>query len=560
MSARHINKVKKANPHLETLNAYGPTENTTFSTYYKMEGWQQEPVPIGKPIANSTIYILNKSFNLLPVGMEGEIFVGGLGVARGYLNDKKLSTQKFIPDPFRPGGRLYRTGDMGKWLESGDVAFTGRKDKQVKIRGHRIETFEIEDAFNSHPSIEKTIVLTEEMPDGRKCLVAFYTGAPLPAAEWRSLVGKRLPEYMIPARAVHVSEFPLTSNGKANKAKLLALSQTSVGTREEEEPPQTAAEKKVAEIWGEVLGSRNPGVSDNFFHQGGNSLLAVKLISRIKKEFDIKGGMPVSVLFEQPTIKDLAGLISNDRYVTGSYLVSIQPRGNKAPLFLIPGYLFYHNLSRHLGNDQPVFGFEPIPNKTTTETAAHYIRLLQAIQPQGPYFIGGYCAGGIVAYEMAQQLSAAGHEIGMLALFETYTQEGVVSKVSYRYLQQKIQSVTSSLVSSSFDEKLKIMRKESGRAINYIMYRFKKIANKEYTIKPFTGKLALYKAMDGMIGSANDPYMGWKKYCSDENLEVFQVPGNHDTMFKEPHVETLACVLKEQMGKAVYSKAEYEWN
>lgn len=554
LSAKHINNVRQTNPHLEIINVYGPTENSVWSTYYKITDEQIEPVLIGKSIPNSTAYIVDDHMQLLPIGVMGEICLGGIGVARGYINNEEKTKEKFVKDPFRPGGTLYKTGDLGRWLEDGNIEFFGRGDNQIKLRGYRVELGEIEHAIANHESIDEAVVIIQGQTEDDKHLICYYTGQEVSYPDLKIFLKKSLPEYMIPSKLIHLESFPLTHNGKLNRSELQSKAKSAPVKEVKKEvktfsAPANPTEAKLLKIWEDVLDQKNISVTDNFFQLGGHSLLATKLMAKVKTVFN--RNFPVSLFYSTPTIREFAQIISKDVNLKKSNLVPIQPLGNQTPFFVIPGYLFYYHLSKHLGEDQPLYGFEPIPDKSVEEISAIYIQQMQMVQPKGPYFIGGYCAGGIVAYEMARQLVEAGHTVGMLALFEVYTSEGVVSKASLKYVGEKIDDVIDKIKTAPSGSKAAVLFKEFGK-----LFRRRRITPEErYVIKPYQGHIHLFKAIEGMVGSLDEPYMGWKGYCDPSQLEVIEVPGNHDTMFKEPNVSTVAarldeCIFKIKMANA----------
>lgn len=555
-SVTHVNKSTEANPKLLLINAYGPTENTTFSTFFRIEGRQSENIPIGTPVSNSTIYILNNSLTLVPPGITGEIYVGGTGVARGYLNDEALTKQKFLQDPFSKGGRLYKTGDLGRWMPDGNIVIGGRADDQVKLRGHRIELSDIEHAMRSVPFISACAVLLREEPGHKELVAAYQATVPVAPTAVRYAIGKVLPSHMVPSHFIQIEEWPLTRNGKLNKAELLKLFKATAASSHKGIVRHDKVDNELAQLWEETLGHSEIGPEDSFFEIGGDSLRALELMSKVKRNFSVN--LPVSTLFEAPTIRKLAAVIRTQQlpptHEIGSQekqsIVRIQGEGTKPPLFVVPGYLFYHNLSVHLGNDQPLYGFEPVPGLSTEETAAQYILEMKRIQPEGPYHLGGYCAGGIIAYEMARQLVADGQSVGLLALFETYTSDGVVSKVSARYLAEKVTQLINKFFRSSASGRIEALQKELARATAYVSQLFGIRKQKSYAIKPYEGEVLLFAASDGMVGSANDPYMGWRRYCDTARLRVTHVPGNHDTIFKEPHVQVIAARLKELLTRS----------
>ncbi len=553
LSARHVNKVRKALPDLKLINGYGPTENTTFSLTFPVEEDYEDTIPIGRPIANSTVYVLDKKRQPVPVGVQGELYVGGDGVARGYINDPDMTQNRFMADPFRPGARMYKTGDLGKWLRSGVVEFIGRNDNQVKIRGFRIEPGEIESAIISHPQVEDAAVIVKDI-NGEKQLVAFYKSREEIGFDdlYRHLRAT-LTEVMIPGSFTRINEIPLTQNGKTDRKKLSTMITNEVQSVSMV-PPANPVESKLAAIFAEILGKARVGATDNFFHSGGHSLLATRLMARIEKAFNKE--LPLSLLFQAPTVRELSAIIMGPEFNSVG-LVPIQPKGNRTPIFLLPGYLFYYNLSKVLGSSQPLYGFEPIAKFKTEDIARHYIKQIREIQPEGPYFIGGYCASGILAFEMARQLKEAGQEPGWLALFEVYTPEATVAKASGQYLSDKLTYWKAGFMSSSLKGKYKLVTTESAKLFNYFFKNtFRKILN-DYTIKPYDGKMLLFKSKDGMVGSTGDQYMGWSKYCPVENISLIEVPGDHNTIFKDPNVRVIAEKLKECMDQ-VHGQAKVQ--
>jgi amino acid adenylation domain-containing protein len=555
LSVKHIDKIKKALPHLEVINGYGPTENTTFSLYHKIEDINGEDIPIGKPITNTTVYILDKYLNLLPIGVQGEIYVGGKGVARGYINDEKRTQEKFIPDPFNYEGRLYKTGDLGRWLENGTIDFGGRKDSQIKLRGYRIELGEIENAISCHPLIEDAVVILKD-DNGDKKIIGFYlSNTNLTEAEVKTFLRKTLPDFMIPVYLIKKESFPLTSNGKINRQALANSTKNYIKANKTFEFAFSATEEKLVAIFEETLGRDGISITDNFFELGGHSLLATKVMAKIERAFG--QNYPLSILFEAPTIKELSKVIKGDSEIKKTGIISIQPKGNKPPLFLLPGYLFYHNLAKYLGDDQPLYGFEPLNIDRTEEVAAMFIKQMKQIQPTGPYFIGGFCASGIIAYEVAQQLTAAGDEIGLLSLFEVYTPDVTVSKASKKYLSDKFAHWKAAFSYNSFRAKIKLIYNESQKLLQYFLLNQFRSMISDYKLKPYDGKIVLFKALDEIVSSSSpDPYMGWNRYCSAHNITLIKIPGNHNTLFKEPYIAITAAQIKKCLENENYNVEE----
>jgi amino acid adenylation domain-containing protein len=303
----HVSILRALNPAIRIYNEYGPTESTVGCTIKEI-GFKKETILIGKPIANSRVYIVNETEQLLPKGLIGELCIGGDGLARGYLNQEALTKEKFIASPFKAGERLYKTGDLGRWLPDGNIEFIGRKDDQVKIRGYRIELGEIEHAFLNHAAINEAVVLARENEPGEKELAAYITsGIEQDINSLRAYLKERLPAYMIPAHIVQLEAMPITANGKIDKKSLpdpAVDGSTSVGAYV---APRNETEQKLVKIWEEVLQRENIGVKDDFFALGGHSLKALKVIFRVNEEF--KTGVKVSNLFNTSSIEDFAILI-----------------------------------------------------------------------------------------------------------------------------------------------------------------------------------------------------------------------------------------------------------
>jgi amino acid adenylation domain-containing protein len=409
-------------------NMYGPTETTVWSAIHRVARGTGQ-VPIGHPIANTTIYLLDEGRQPVPIGSTGEIYIGGDGVARGYLNRDALTAERFVPDPFGPTGRrLYRTGDLGRQQPDGTIVFLGRADHQVKIRGYRIEPEEIEAVLASHPRIAHAVATAIDDASGEKRLVAHYCtgdGIALGPGDLRRFLADRVPEYLIPSVFVHVHALPLTPNGKIDRRALPVVA-PSTGDRAVV-LPRTDVERELVAMWQRALQLAPISVTDNFFDLGGHSLLAVRLFADISRRFG--RDLPLSTLVHAPTIAHLAEHLRGPlRAGIWGALVPIQPLGDGRPLFVVHGgggtVLFLRDLARHLGGARPLYGLqcEGFDGKHATrlsveQMAAHYLCVLRTVQPEGPYRIGGYCFGGLVAFEMAQQLHRRGERAELVALF-----------------------------------------------------------------------------------------------------------------------------------------------
>jgi tyrocidine synthetase III len=297
-------------------NLYGPTEASVDVTYYPTAAGDQV-IPIGRPIWNTQMYITGKAGELMPVGAVGEINIGGVGLARGYLNKPELTQQKFVANPFRNGAKMYKTGDLGRWLENGNIEFIGRKDDQVKIRGFRIELGEVENALQSSSVIDSAVVVTRADKQGEKEMVAYVVSKEvLNAADIRTWLGKTLPAYMIPAHFVQMTALPLTPNGKTDRKRLPDPEGFGLGSGAEYVAPSNETEEKLVVIWQQLLGKERIGIRDSFFDLGGHSLKALLLVSEIQKEFGVN--VNVKEVFVHPTIETVSNVIRAGKWVENS--------------------------------------------------------------------------------------------------------------------------------------------------------------------------------------------------------------------------------------------------
>jgi amino acid adenylation domain-containing protein len=413
-------------------NMYGPTETTIWSSVYRVEGKDDKLVPIGKPIANTTFHILDDDRQMVPRGNEGELYIGGAGLARGYFERDDLTEEKFIADPFdaRPGARLYRTGDLTRSRADGNVEFLGRIDHQVKIRGFRIELGEIEAVLEEHPEVRQAVVIAREDTPDDKRLVAYFIPDPASSVgpdELRSHAAKQLPDYMLPAVFVTMVRFPLTPNGKVDRKALPPPAASDFDSGGEYVAPRDSVERKLVQLWEEVLDVSPISVTANFFDLGGRSLVAARLFTRILRTFGKE--LPLSTLFRSPTVAQLADeLRPSTRDAEYRTVVPIQEGGLLPPFFCVHGgagsTLFLRQLANRLGPSQPFYGIEPdgldgkpFRYKTVEKMAEYYLSEIRKVQPAGPYYLGGYCFGGLVAFEMARTLQQQGEEAALVAMF-----------------------------------------------------------------------------------------------------------------------------------------------
>lgn len=594
-------------PSTRLINEYGPTETVVGCCVYEVPEHLQlsGDVPIGRPIANTQVYILDSNLQPLPIGVVGEIYIGGAGLARGYLNRPDLTTERFIPNPFSgdPNARLYKTGDLARFLKDGNIVFVGRSDHQVKIRGYRIELGEIESALGQFPGVQQCVVTGREDSPGDKRLVAylvFPAGDTVAIKDLKLFLGEKLPEYMIPAVFMMLKTLPLTTNGKIDRAALPIPDQERPELEKEFVEAHTHLEIELTTFFEQALRMNHISIADNLFELGINSMQAYWVFAQIKKGVGIQ--LPLSILFQAPTIRQLAAYLDGKQaHAAWSSLVAIQPNGSKSPLFCIHAgggtVLFYRDLSRNLGPDQPVYGLQPQGldgkskfHNSIEEMASHYIKEIRTIKPGGPYLLGGYCFGGVIAFEMAQQLTAQGYKVALLATFNavspTYvatphnnttnseeklqpgTSVTILSRFRWQclaklnnkekvlYFARKIKNKLSGILKYKILDgyvmfvymccmKLRLQCPESMRKYYFLATNSGMV--KSYKPKPYPGQMTIFRSP----GIYRDPHIGWSNFVVG-GIKTFDVPGIHKDrrqIMNEPFVQLTAEELKIQIDK-----------
>ncbi len=430
-------------------NLYGPTETTIWSTVRQITT-ADAVITIGHPIANTQVYVLDGQGQPVPVGVPGELYIGGAGLARGYLHRPELTAERFIPHPFSQalGARLYRTGDLARFLPTGDLEHLGRLDQQVKLRGFRIELGEIEAVLSQHPAVREAVVVARESGSGDKRLIAYVIPQPGQEVNWqvvRPFLKERLPDYMIPAACLTLETFPQTPNGKIDRKALPAPEWSERAEREGYVPPTLIEHYELIGIWEDLLEVRPIGIRDSFFDLGGHSLLAAQLINRVELVFSKK--IPLAAFYADPTVERLTHLLEQQETIPDMPMVPVQTGGAKRSFFflhgdLIGGAWYCFPLAHRLGPEQPFYAIQPykfdglrVP-PTLEEQAASYIKTLQTIQPEGPYLLGGFCFGGLLAYEMARQLQAQGQKVDFLLLINTTSPASLPLQLFRRALER----------------------------------------------------------------------------------------------------------------------------
>ncbi len=545
-------------------NLYGPTETTVWSTAHKVTSGSG-PVPIGHPIDNTEILVLDAHRKLSPIGVPGELYIGGEGVARGYVRREELTAERFVESPFDPSAKLYRTGDLARWKADGTLECLGRIDNQIKIRGFRIEPGEIEAALLEHEEIRGAAVRTWRDGSGNLSIAAYITGpASLEAIDLRRFLQGKLPDYMIPARFVRLDTLPLTPNGKVDRNALPdppAMGKTirTVAARNE-------MERKLVDIWEAVLDVRPIGIEDNFLDLGGHSFQVAKLLRRIEVEFGAR--LPMAAVFEAPTISRLAELLGDRSSIARMPRVfNLQPAGTLEPLFWIYGGPIMRSLAANLGTQRPFLAVglgqaesEELAGCTFSEIAARLRRIIRTQQPHGPYHLGGWCISGLLAYEVASQLIDEGEKVGLVTMVDAVNPAHYIKIPKYRVLASK----------AAYHMK-RLLRTEIGHAFSYAWQRTQGLAKQLFAGRadpesPFIAALNAaaiayhprpIPARVLAIQPSDHPEIwdlreSWSQYIQLGNLEVRDVPGDHLTMFEEPNVRTLArCITKSLRNNVV---------
>jgi aspartate racemase len=452
LSVGHVRRAMTLLPSTQLINGYGPTEATTFTCCHPVREPPPEgarSIPIGKPISNTEAHVLDSALRPLPVGAPGELYIGGDGLALGYLNQPELTAQKFIPSPFNghPGARLYKTGDLGRRLPDGTIEFLGRLDDQLKISGYRIEPAEIQAALEAHPGIRQSAVIARHDSAGGKYLAAYVVprGDEIQVAELRSWLGTRLPLHMVPSQFVTIDALPLTPNGKLDRKALAAMAPDYPQADPGFATPATPSEIMIAAIWQEMLGAQSIGVDTPFFDLGGHSLLAVRMLARLQAA--VGRDIPLATLFAHPTIRELAREIDSGEAIASLPVIPLRTGGARPPMFLfyadvIPGPAFCFDLSRSLGVEQPLYVVPPeeirnYPVRPSLEaTVEALLESVRRVRPHGPYIIAGYCYAGVIAFEAARQLETAGERVELLVLIDSFLRDRGLFRAVRRYIER----------------------------------------------------------------------------------------------------------------------------
>ena len=577
-----VARVLRHGPPGALIHVYGPTEATTFSTWHRVREVPDgaAAVPIGGPVAGATLHVLDPAGHPVPDGFTSELHIGGSGLALGYLGKPDLTRAAF-QTVTAPGGaprRLYRTGDLVRQLPGGAVEFVGRADRQVKVRGFRVEPGEVEAALRRHPGVAScAVVPTPPSPAGRTLLAyaVAEAGGPEPSpADLRAHCRRVLPDYMVPTRIALVPKLPLTPNGKVDR-RALRMDESDGRAAE---PLRDPVERELARLYSEVLGRRGLGRNAHFFHLGGHSLLAASLVARIRDSLGVT--LPLRSLFAAPELGDLADLVRR-RGDDHAAAVPVQPFGARPPVFLVPGAAGdatqFVALSRALGDDQPLYVLEARgrdgredPDSSVADMAAYGIETMRSVQPEGPYVLLGYSLGGLVALEMANALADQGDEVAVLGILDTVLPRAAFSArhaVTRRVAQVRELGLASFARRLVYGLALRVREartrelhsrsyrrhREQGLDVPPAvvwehLYRVHRRAFARHVARPHPGRLVLFRT------SGHAPYvprdLGWGP-LAEGGVEVLDLPGDHTTILRPPAVSDLAAALRSQVPDAL---------
>ncbi|MCW1913954.1 amino acid adenylation domain-containing protein [Luteolibacter sp. GHJ8] len=584
LSVPHVRRALEALPETALINGYGPTENTTFTTCHRItaEDCERASIPIGRPIANTTVQILDEQGRAVPIGIPGELLTGGDGLALRYHKDPALTAERFVSSP-----TLYKTGDLCRWLPDGTIEFVGRRDHQVKVRGFRIELGEIESVLASHPEVRQSkVAVRGDSPETKRILawVLPEQGSLLDAPSLSAWLEASLPAYLRPDGVAIIESFPVTANGKIDVAALPDPAKKP----NEAKPyaaPEGETEQRLAALWSELLQVPEIGRDDDFFSLGGHSLLALRMFSRINREFGRT--LPLAALLGHPTIAKLAALLC-PQAETGlpsgagkGHLVTLADSGDGTPLFCLHGgdggVLFYRSLAELMPRRFPLHAIEsldlsssgPITPASVEETAAAYVENLLSLHPGGPFRLAGYSFGGVVAHEMACILQERGYTVEFLGLFDTHNPTAPAKRYSLtgrfnafwqqqhdlplpsrlERLRERIAEgiATNRRVKAEVAAALGNGPAEAHSDLRRVQVREENWrAMQAFRPRRFQGRITLFKAMTASDKVEWPADYGWTELAG-EGLEIVPVPGGHLTLFEEENVASLAAALASKL-------------
>ena len=586
---------KELYPNVKLINMYGITETTVHVTFKEIteREIQKNVCNVGIPISTTTTYIMDSQLRLLPVGVPGEICVGGDGVSRGYLNRDELTAKRFVQNPYNSQECIYRSGDLGKLLPNGEMIHLGRMDHQVKIRGFRVELGEIQNHLLKLANVSEAVVVAKKLRSDDLEIVAYIvpTNPGITVTELRNYLAETLPYFMVPSAFVILEKMPITSNGKVDHHALPAPDMSSFSKGRNFVSPRDFLEMQLVKIWEEILQAHPVGVQDNFFEVGGNSLLAVRLMAQIQDQF--AKNLPLSTLFQGATIEELASILRQQGEIQQwSSLVGIQTKGSKPPFFCVHpiggNVLCYADLAHHLGNEQPFYGLQARgitgkqkPRISIEDMATDYLESIRSVQPQGPYYLGGWSFGGLVAFEMAQQFQSLGEQVALLALIDT---QAPIAQLKQSDIDDvMLAALVAKDLGGNFGKTIpicenKLQQLEPETQLNYILEEAKRAAiiSPDANLEQIKQILQVYKAnIQAFLSYApqiypsriillqatessspaydfllkkfpqfkQDQFLGWRQF-SAQPIEVCSLPGNHYSILSKPQIHSLADKLR----------------
>lgn len=578
-----VRKHFEAKPGVRLFNEYGPTEGTVWATVAEIFP-VTECITIGKPIENTKAYIISSDGFLQPVGIPGELCITGRGISRGYLNRPELNGRKFVSDfidETNPS-KVYRTGDLARWLPDGNIEYLGRQDEQVKIRGYRIELGEIQSSINSLDEVDESVVILREDEPGDKLLVAYVVvGEDLKRiseikkrSHLKEALKKTLPEYMVPNEWVFLEKLPLTANSKIDKKNLPKPLKPKLGMI----LPYSDSERLVASIWSVCLKRDRIDALSDFFELGGNSLLAVRMITMLEKETGKR--YPLNIVFKYPVLSELAKFMdSSANTELEESLVPIKSSGTKPPIYLVHGVgssvSIFYNLARFIDEAQPVYGFQPLgingkdtPHSSIEEMAEYYVSLMLRHNPDGPYLIGGFSFGGYVAFEMGKQLLTMGKKASKIMVFDTPV-EHIIDGLPFGQkivlkLKEKATTFGFALKEPAayfkmFKNSLERRRNKITKKLRGDSYNNRNIDLKEtikllsennhkildsYRVVPCPIEIYLFKAKNRYFYVENEEDFGWGPFV--HRVHKVPVSGHHEILFSEPrHIQMMARKIED---------------
>ncbi|BDA68765.1 hypothetical protein CAL7716_029310 [Calothrix sp. PCC 7716] len=592
LSVRLVQSFRQLMPFAKLINLYGSSEVSANATYYdtSLLPNQAHCIPIGRPIDNTQIYVLNRDLQLTPIGVIGELYVGGDGLAKGYLHRPDLTQKRFIDNSFMPGSKLYKTGDLVRYLQNGNLEYLGRRDEQVKIRGFRVELGEIATVIAQHPDVQESVVIASDAQENQRLIAYVVTDKQDITTQMLSYLQQKLPNYMLPSALIVLDALPLTPNGKVDKRALPNSEIILSNTNKSFVAPRNFTELALVKLWENLLNTSPVGVTDNFFDLGGHSFLAVRLMSQIYDKFG--HNLPLSTLFENPTIEKLTTIVSQPfRESSSSPLVAINSSGDKIPFFCIHGaggnISPYFNISRRLGEDYPFYALEDTleQNKpeiiSVEETASRYLQEIRKVQPDGLYLLGGHCYGGVLAFEMAQQLQKEGDTVGLLVIIDAILPETIIEPTDDDDAKFLLRIAESMKTDSNVDfsvpfeelrdlpltEKLNLINKKENFIFSdaeiqdflsyYKLFKLHVQAMRNYVPQVYPQSITLFRASEEIIHDfdnpewyTSDPLLGWGK-CSSQPIKTIDIPGDHFSIFVEPHIRELSKHLRVCIDNAI---------